>query len=50
MSGVVCVEELRRALCASGVVGQIDGHDVIRREFTPPNGTKKIEIVQRKAK
>lgn len=25
------LDELRRAACAVGVVGQIDGHDVVRR-------------------
>jgi hypothetical protein len=34
-------EELVRALCAIGVVGQIDGHDVVRRSSV-------IEIAERR--
>jgi hypothetical protein len=34
-------EETRRAICVVAVVGQIDGHDVIRRESA-------IEIVRRR--
>ena len=35
------VEETRRAVCAIGIVGQIDGKDVIYRDSV-------IEIVQRR--